>query len=169
MFGPDAADPHGTPGGRTLRAGDFIMMDMGTPIDGYWGDMTRTVMFGRADEKQIHVYETVRRAQQAALEAVALGVRCRDVDAAARDVIRDAGYGAYFGHGLGHSLGLDLHEDPRFNQTDASPVAPGLAITVEPGIYLPGEFGVRIEDTILVHEDGTVENITHSPHELIRL
>lgn len=169
VFGPDTAYPHGSPNGRRLSPGDFIMMDMGTPIDGYWGDMTRTVMFGAANERQRSVYETVRRAQQAALAAVCPGVICRDVDAAARAVIADAGYGDCFGHGLGHAVGLDLHEDPRFNQTDDSPVEAGLAITVEPGIYLPGEFGVRIEDTILIHEDGTVENITHSPHELIEL
>ncbi len=169
VCGPDTSYPHGKPSGRRLEKGDFVLMDMGTTIDGYWGDMTRTVLLGRAAPKQRLVYETVQAAQQAAFDAVRVGVPCREVDAAARGVIERAGFGVYFGHGLGHSLGLDVHEDPRFNQKDAAPVRPGMAITVEPGIYLPGEFGVRIEDTILIHEDGRVENITHSPHELIEL
>ena len=166
--GPRTALPHGHPGIFTLQDGDFVMMDVGAKIDGYFADMTRTVAVGHVSEEQERVYNTVLRAQQTAIDRIRPGVICRDVDAAARSVIGEAGYGDCFNHGLGHSLGLEIHEQPRLNKTCDTVLAPGMMTTVEPGIYLPGRFGVRIEDMGAVTEDG-FEDMTHSEKKLLVL
>lgn len=160
--------PHAIPTGRVLGEGDFLTMDFGCRVNGYCSDMTRTVVIGRADERQRHVYDIVLRAQSAALEAVRPGRKGCEVDAIARQVIADAGYGDNFGHGLGHSVGLMIHETPCFSPRDESVLEPGMVITVEPGIYIEGAFGVRIEDLVVVTEDGC-RNLTHSPKNLIEI
>lgn len=167
--GPNSSLPHAVPTERTLERGDFLTMDFGCVYDGYCSDMTRTVFIGeQPSEKQLEIYNTVLKAQLSALEMIRPGVKCSDVDACARTIIADAGYGEYFGHGLGHSVGLFIHEEPRFSRKCEDILVPGIVITVEPGIYLPGEFGVRIEDTIVVTEDG-YRNLAVSPKGLIML
>lgn len=167
--GPNSSLPHAVPTKRTLEQGDFLTMDFGCVYDGYCSDMTRTVFIGeQPSEKQLEIYNTVLKAQLSALEMIRPGVKCSDVDACARTIIADAGYGEYFGHGLGHSVGLFIHEEPRFSRKCEDVLVPGIVITVEPGIYLPGEFGVRIEDTIVVTGDG-YRNLAVSPKELIML
>ena len=136
--------------------------------NGYRSDMTRTVAVGQISERQRAVYETVLNAQSMALEAIEPGRICRDIDAVARNYINDSGYGGCFGHGLGHSVGVEIHENPSFNTRCDTVLLPGMVMTVEPGIYLQNEFGVRIEDMVVVTEDGC-EDITHSPKELIVL
>lgn len=160
--------PHAIPTDRMLMEGDFLTMDFGCRVDGYCSDMTRTVVIGRANEKQREVYDTVFRAQQAAFTTIRPGVKGREVDAAARSVIADAGYGDCFGHGLGHSVGLMIHETPCFSPRDETVFEPGMVVTVEPGIYLEGMFGVRIEDLIVITEDG-YRNLTHSPKVLLSI
>lgn len=164
--GEDTALPHVRPSGRIAQEGDFVMMDIGAQVDGYGSDMTRMVGIGSVNEEKQQVYAIVLKAQTAAIAAIACGKRCMDIDAAARDVIERAGYGAYFLHGLGHPIGLGGWEGPRFNQWEKTPVTPALVMTAEPGIYLPGKFGVRIEDMVLIGED-RIENLTHSTKELI--
>ena len=152
---------------KLLTEGDFLTMDFGCMYQGYCSDMTRTIHIGDTVEaEQQKVYDTVLRAQLAALSIVKPGMVCSDVDKCARDIIADAGYGDYFGHGLGHSVGLFIHEEPRFSMKCDAVLKPGVVITVEPGIYLPGRFGVRIEDMIVVTEDG-YRNLASSPKELI--
>lgn len=164
--GTDTALPHGNPRIRQIQDGDFVMIDMGSTIGGYASDMTRTLAVGHITEDQRSVYETVLEAQTAALACIRPGVRCRDVDAAARQVIARSPFREYcFGHGLGHSLGLEIHENPRFNPTDDTLLQPGMVMTVEPGIYIPGRFGVRIEDMVVITPDG-FENLTHYPKQL---
>lgn len=165
VSGRDTSMPHGVPCGHTVSQGDFITMDFGCVVDGYHSDMTRTVAFGRPNDEQIHIYETVLRAQQAALDAVRAGVLCREVDKAARDVIERAGFGGYFGHSTGHSVGLEIHESPNFAPNSQDTALPGMVVSVEPGVYLPGKYGVRIEDLIVVTRDGC-ENLTKSPKSL---
>ena len=128
--------------------------------------MTRMFAIEFADDKKREIYEIVRRAQQAGCEAIEVGKPCCEVDRAAREIIEDAGYGEYYMHGLGHSIGIQVPRGPRFNQWDTTPVFSDLIMTVEPGIYLPGEFGVRIEDMLYIGEK-QVQNMTHSTHELI--
>ena len=130
--------------------------------------MTRTVVFGRADERQREIYETVLRAQKKALEAIRPGLTGKEIDAVARDVIKEAGYGDCFGHSLGHSVGLEIHETPCFSTKEEQVIRPGMVITVEPGIYVADFGGVRIEDVVAITEDGC-ENLTHSPKELIEI
>ena len=166
VSGPNTSLPHGVAGDRVLQDGDFITMDFGAIYQGYCSDMTRTVALGYATEEMEKVYNTVLEAQQAGLAASKAGVIGRDVDAAARKVISDAGYGAYFGHGYGHSLGLEVHEAPNPNGANDQPLPAGAVCSAEPGIYLPGKFGVRIED-VVVFRDGGCENITASPKNLI--
>lgn len=164
--GADTSLPHGTSRIRTIQNGDFVMIDMGSTIHGYASDMTRTLAVGSVSREQREAYNLVLRAQKRALEMIRPGVRCKDVDRAAREVILNSPYAeGCFGHGLGHSLGLEIHESPRFNPTDETILQPGMVITVEPGLYLPGRFGVRIEDMVVVTEDGC-ENLTGSPKEL---
>lgn len=166
--GSRTALPHGDPAIRTVEQGDFVMMDVGAMVGGYAADMTRTVAVGQASEEQKKVYAIVLEAQKRALDAVRAGKRCCDIDSVARDYIRDAGFGDCFGHGLGHSLGLEIHENPRFNQSCETVLLENMVMTVEPGIYLPNRFGVRIEDMVAVTENGC-DNFTKSPKELIVL
>lgn len=166
--GVHSSMPHAIPTDRMLMEGDFLTMDFGCRVDGYCSDMTRTVVIGRANEKQRDVYNTVLRAQQEAFDVIGPGVKGREADAAARSVIEDAGYGDCFGHGLGHSVGLMIHETPCFSPRDETVFEPGMVVTVEPGIYLEGMFGVRIEDLIVITEDG-YRNLTHSPKVLLSI
>jgi Xaa-Pro aminopeptidase len=166
--GPNSSMPHGVPGDRPLAEGDFLTMDFGATCCGYKSDMTRTVAIGHVTDEMRRVYDTVLAAQTAAIEAVKAGVIGRDIDKMARDIIAAAGYGDNFGHGLGHAYGIEIHESPRFSPRSGEEIPAGCLITVEPGIYLPGKFGVRIEDDILVTETGCL-NLTHSPKTLIIL
>ncbi|MBQ4600027.1 MAG: aminopeptidase P family protein [Oscillospiraceae bacterium] len=168
VSGPNTSLPHGVPGDRVLQSGDFITMDFGALYQGYCADMTRTVALGFATEEMRQVYETVRQAQLAGIAATKAGVAGKDIDSAARQIIAEAGYGAFFGHGYGHSLGLEIHESPSPNAGNDLPMPAGAVCSAEPGIYLPGKFGVRIEDVVIIREDGC-ENITHSPKNLIIL
>ena len=166
VSGPNTSLPHGVAGDRVIREGDFITMDFGVLYGGYCSDMTRTVALGYATEEMKKIYDTVLQAQLAGLAATRAGVLGKDIDAAARKVITDAGYGDYFGHGYGHSLGLEVHENPSPNSRGTVPMEVGMVTSAEPGIYLPGKFGVRIEDVVIFTEDGH-ENITKSPKNLI--
>lgn len=170
VSGANSSLPHGVPGDKVIEAGDFVTMDFGARVDGYCSDMTRTVAVGHVSDRQREVYDTVLKAQLASLDRVGPGVSCREADAAAREVIAAAGYGAYFGHGTGHGVGVEIHEAPNLtpNTPQGLRLAPGHLVTVEPGIYLPGEFGVRIEDMVYITADGC-ENLTKSPKELIIL
>ena len=166
VSGPNTSLPHGVAGERKIQEGDFVTMDFGVLCGGYCSDMTRTVAVGYATEEMKKVYETVAAAQLAGIAATKAGVVGREIDAAARKVITDAGYGEFFGHGYGHSLGLEIHEAPNPNPGNPNPMPLGAVCSAEPGIYLPGKFGVRIEDVTIVLEDG-VEIITKSPKNLI--
>jgi len=168
VSGPNTSMPHGVPGDRVLQPGDFITMDFGAAYKGYCADMTRTVALGYATEEMEKVYNIVLQAQCAAIAATKAGVRGKDVDKVARDIIGEAGYGPYFGHGYGHSLGLEVHEAPNCSPAGETVMEPGVVSSAEPGIYLPGKFGVRIEDVVIFREGGC-ENITHSPKNLIIL
>lgn len=160
--------PHAVPTEKKLEPGDFVTMDFGCRYQGYCSDMTRTVVIGKASQEQKKIYQTVLEAQRLALDQLSAGKTGRQVDAVARGHIAEAGYGKYFGHGLGHSLGLFIHEEPRLSPGDDTLLLPGMVETVEPGIYVPGFGGVRIEDLALVKEGGC-ENYTGSPKELIEL
>ena len=166
VSGPNTSLPHGVPGERKLQNGDFITMDFGVLYKGYCSDMTRTVALGYATDEMKKVYNTVLEAQLAGIAASKAGVTGKEVDGAARKVIEDAGYGEYFGHGYGHSLGLEIHESPNCSPSGETPMAENVVASAEPGIYLPGKFGVRIEDVVIFKEGGC-ENITNSPKELI--
>ncbi len=166
VSGPNTSLPHGVAGERGIKEGDFITMDFGASYMGYCSDMTRTVAVGFATEEMQEVYNTVLKAQKAAIAITKAGIPGKDIDAVARKVISDAGYGEYFGHGYGHSLGLEIHENPSPNAGNAEPMPVGAICSAEPGIYLPGKFGVRIEDVTILREDGC-EDITGSPKHLI--
>ena len=168
VSGPNSALPHGVPGDRAFASGDVITMDFGCKVDGYCSDMTRTVVLGRASDEVKTVYGTVLRAQLAGIDAACAGVTGRAVDEAARAVIRDAGYGDCFGHGFGHGLGLEVHEAPNASVRNDKPLPDGAVISAEPGIYLPGKFGVRIEDVLHLTGGGCV-NLTAAPKELLEL
>ena len=168
VSGPNTSLPHGVAGDRVLQDGDFITLDFGVLWNGYCSDMTRTVALGYATEEMKKVYETVLAAQQAGIAATKAGVLGKDVDAAARKVITEAGYGEFFGHGYGHSLGLEVHENPNCNPKGETPMEVNMVCSAEPGIYLPGKFGVRIEDVVIFTADGC-EDITKSPKNLIIL
>jgi len=166
VAGHRSSMPHGVPSDNVICEGDFVTMDFGCMYGGYCSDMTRTVAVGYATEEMRKVYDTVLQAQLAGLAVSKAGVLGCDVDKAARDVIEAAGYGEYFGHGYGHSLGLEIHEAPYASPTGKKPMPLNCVCSAEPGIYLPGKFGVRIEDTAIFREDG-VEILTKSPKELI--
>ncbi len=166
--GKNSSMPHAIPTDKKLENGDFLTMDFGCLYEGYCSDMTRTVAIGKTSENMRHVYDVVLRAQTEAMKHIKAGALCNEVDAVARRVIADAGYGDFFGHGLGHSVGLFIHEDPRFSPKCKEVLKPGMVITVEPGIYLPGQFGVRIEDMVAVTENGFI-NLTESDKSLITI
>ena len=168
LTGPDTSMPHGVPGDRRVAAGDFVTMDFGCRKNGYCSDMTRTFFWGEPDEETARIYDIVRRANEAAEALIAPGVRMCDLDRAARDVIEDAGYGQYFTHRLGHSIGLQDHEPGDVSLVNEQVVEPGMTFSIEPGIYLPGRTGVRIEDLALVTENG-VEILNAYPHDPVRL
>ena len=166
VSGHRSSMPHGVPTENVIQEGDFVTMDFGCLYRGYCSDMTRTIAVGYATEEMRKVYDTVLQAQLAGLAVSKAGVLGKDVDKAARDVIEAAGYGEYFGHGYGHCLGLEVHESPNANPRGNVPMPEGCVCSAEPGIYLPGKFGVRIEDTAIFRPDG-VEILTKSPKELI--
>ena len=168
VSGPNSSMPHGVAGERKIQDGDFITMDFGVLYNGYCSDMTRTVAMGHVTEEMEKVYNTVLEAQLAGLAATKAGVPGKDIDLAARKVIEDAGYGPYFGHGYGHSVGLEIHESPSPNARNEAPMPLHCVASAEPGIYLPGKFGVRIEDCVIFTEDG-YENLASSPKNLIVL
>ncbi len=157
--GPNSALPHATPTDRALETGDLLILDWGARVNGYISDITRTFALGEIDEELHTIYEVVRAANQAGRDAVRPGARCGNVDRAAREVIEDAGYGKYFIHRTGHGIGLEAHEPPYIRADNERILQPGMTFTVEPGIYLPGRGGVRIEDDVLVTPDG-VESLT---------
>ena len=170
VSGQASSLPHGVPSDVLLRQG-FLTMDFGALYDGYCSDMTRTVVIGKADEDIKKIYNTVLSAQLAALDALQEGMLCRDADEVARRIIRDAGYGDCFGHGLGHGVGMFIHEAPRLSGSAPADLrlVRGNVVTVEPGIYLEGRYGCRIEDMVAIDLDGSVRNFTKSPKNLIEL
>lgn len=170
VSGKASSLPHGVPTDTPLRQG-FLTMDFGARVDGYCSDMTRTVVIGRADGEMRRVYDTVLRAQATALSVIRGGLSCFDADKAARDVIRQAGYGENFGHSLGHGVGMFIHEAPSLSpKADPSRLlVAGNVVTVEPGIYIEGKYGCRIEDMITIRPDGSVYNFTKSTKELIEI
>jgi Xaa-Pro aminopeptidase len=163
--GPNSAIPHHRPTDAQLASGDFVKIDFGALVAGYHSDMTRTFVLGQAEQWQRDIYDLVSAAQRAGREALVPGKACKDVDAAARTVIADAGYAENFGHGLGHGVGLQIHEAPGISATSAATLHVGSAVTVEPGVYLPDRGGVRIEDTLIVGEK-CPELLTRFPKEL---
>ncbi|MFC4589823.1 M24 family metallopeptidase [Sphaerisporangium corydalis] len=166
--GPNGSVPHHAPSDRPIERGDLVTMDFGALYEGYHADMTRTVAVGAVAGWQRELYDLVRQAQRAGRRALAPGASTAEVDAAARDVIEDAGYGGHFGHGLGHGVGLEIHEDPFLRATGAGRLEDRVPITVEPGVYLPGRGGVRIEDTLVTRTDGP-ELLTRTTKELLVL
>jgi Xaa-Pro aminopeptidase len=152
--GPSGALPHAEPGEREIGRGELVVFDMGVKLDGYCSDGTRTFATGEPGERAREVYETVREAQEAALAAVRAEERAEAIDTVARDLITTAGHGERFGHGLGHGVGMEVHEEPRVSQRSEDVLEAGEVVTIEPGVYLPGELGVRIEDLVVVTEDG---------------
>ena len=166
--GPNGSMPHAVPGMRQVREGDFITMDFGCVYKGYCSDMTRTVALGQPSDEMRQVYDIVLQAQLAGIAAAKAGVTGAAIDGAARQVIADAGYGAYFGHSFGHSLGIDIHESPNASPANEKPMPENAVVSAEPGIYLPGKFGVRIEDVMVLRSDGA-EIITRAPKALLVL
>ena len=166
--GANGSKPHAVPGPAVIQSGQFVTMDFGCVVHGYCSDMTRTVAVGQPTEEMELVYNTVLRAQLAGIAAAHAGVTGKEVHEAGAKVIADAGYAEYFGHGFGHSLGIEIHENPGFHLRNDKPIPAGALLSAEPGIYLPGKFGVRIEDVIMLTEGGCID-ITHSPKQLIIL
>lgn len=168
VSGENSSKPHGVPGDRRVREGDFITMDFGAVVEGYHSDMTRTVAVGSVTEEQRRVYDTVLAAQVAMLDGLRAGITCAQADALARDVIVHAGYGDFFRHSAGHGVGLEIHEPPFEGPHSREALQVGNIVTAEPGIYLPGQFGVRIEDMAYITDLG-IENLTQAPKELLIL
>ena len=168
VSGPNDSLPHGIPSAKQVQQGEFITMDFGCKYGGYCSDMTRTVALGEPTGEMRKVYQTVLEAQLAGIAVTKAGVPGKSIDAAARKVIEDAGYGESFGHGYGHSLGLEIHESPNANTREETLLPVGAVVSAEPGIYLPGKFGVRIEDVTVLTADGCMV-LTKSPKELIIL
>jgi len=164
VSGPNSSRPHGVPGNEKIGKG-FLTIDFGLKLDGWCSDTTRTLCIGIPDDEMVTIYNTVLKAQEEGIKAVRGGVKGIDVDTAARKVIEDAGYGEYFGHGFGHSIGLEVHETLSASQLSKDVLPAGAVISAEPGIYLPGRYGVRIEDTLYITENGS-ENITKLPKTL---
>ncbi|OCA91378.1 metallopeptidase [Bacillus sp. FJAT-27225] len=165
LTGKNAASPHGNPGHTKIQKGDLVLFDLGVVVDRYCSDITRTVAYGDINDKQKEIYDTVLKAELAAIEASRPGVKCSEVDVAARNVIADAGYGEFFPHRLGHGLGISVHEYPSLTSTNPLSLEEGMVFTIEPGIYVPELAGVRIEDDVLVTASG-LEILTKFPKEL---
>lgn len=168
LFGDHAGSPHGVPGSRKLQAGEFVLFDLGVLYQGYASDMSRTVFFGEPedlDDQDKAVYQTVLKAQETAMEAAKPGMTAGDLDKLARQVIDQAGYGQYFIHRLGHGIGQTAHESPSISSSNTSNLQAGMAFSIEPGIYIPGQVGVRIEDCVYLNEDGAI-SLTQSPKNL---
>ena len=166
LTGSNTSLPHGVPGDTRVTSGDFVLMDFGAVVDGYHSDMTRTFCVGQPSDKMREVYDIVLKAQLAGLDKVRAGITGRELDAVARDIITAEGYGECFGHSLGHGVGVEIHEEPYASPSSDTALPENSIITVEPGIYIEGEFGVRIEDFAVVKADGC-ENMTLAPKELI--
>lgn len=160
--------PHGEPSDKVIEEGDLVTIDMGAIVNGYCGDMTRTVAMGHVTDEQRKVYDIVLSAQMAGLAAVKIGAKCFDVDKVCRDIITEAGYGEYYVHGTGHGVGTEVHESPTLNAKSKETLEEFMPVTIEPGLYLPGKFGVRIEDLVVVTDFGII-NTTRSEKELIIL
>lgn len=168
VAGTKTSMPHGVPGDNIIRTGDFVTLDFGTLKNGYCSDMTRTVVVGKASSEMKKIYHIVLEAQLAGIAAARSGIPGRAIDAAARKVIEDAGYGQYFGHGFGHSLGLEIHEAPNASPSCETVMPEGAVVSAEPGIYLPGRYGARIEDVMILTAAGA-QVITKAPKELLEL
>ena len=166
--GPNSALPHARPTSRGITPGDVVVIDMGGFVDGYASDMTRTVVVGQPSRRVEEVYRAVLAAQQAALEAARGGIKSNELDAAARSVLEEHGLSDHFSHGLGHGLGLQIHEWPRVSKHSEDPLPVGTVITIEPGVYLEGEFGIRVEDIVVLQEEGCL-NLTRSPKDLMTI
>ncbi|NJE47035.1 aminopeptidase P family protein [Thermococcus sp. GR7] len=164
--GENGANPHHAPGERKLRKGDLVILDYGARWEGYCSDITRTIALGKPDEKLLEIYEIVKNAQESAFQTVREGIKAKEVDKAVRDYIAEAGYGEYFTHRTGHGLGLDVHEEPYIGPDGEVILKNGMTFTIEPGIYVPGLGGVRIEDDVVV-EGGKGRRLTKAPRELI--
>ena len=168
VSGENSSMPHGVPGGRRIGRGDFITLDFGCVKGGYCSDMTRTVALGPVSGDMKKVYSIVLEAQERGISSARAGISGAEIDRAARDFITEKGYGAYFGHGFGHGIGLEVHEEPSVSPSNSGPLPEGAVVSAEPGIYLPGSFGVRIEDMLVLRRDGC-ENLTHAEKSLIVL
>ena len=166
--GPTGARPHARAGDRVIGAGELVVIDTGAGVDGYFSDYTRTLATGELDGDMREAYDVVLAAQQAGLDAIRAGESGVEVDAAARAVVEASAFAGTFGHGLGHGLGLDVHEAPRLSTESTDVLEAGNVVTVEPGIYVPGEFGIRIEDDVVVTENG-IENLTHLRKDLLEV
>ena len=168
VSGPNGSLPHSVPSEKVIERGELVTMDFGCIYHGYCSDMTRTVAIGEISEEQRTVYETVLAAQKAAISAAKAGMTGAEVDGVARKVIEEAGYGQYFTHSFGHGVGVEIHESPNASPANSRPMPAGSVISAEPGIYIPGKLGVRIEDVIALTKEGC-ENLTRAPKELIVL
>ena len=168
VSGANGSLPHGVPSEKEIRSGEFVTIDMGCVYHGYCSDMTRTVAVGSVTEEMRQIYDTVLRAQKAGIAAARAGATGRAVDGAARDIIEKAGYGPCFGHSFGHGVGVEIHEGPNATPSNDKPLPAGAVISAEPGIYLPGKLGVRIEDVLYLTEDGC-RNLTQASKELLIL
>ncbi|SDJ12965.1 M24 family metallopeptidase [Natribacillus halophilus] len=166
LFGENSALPHGKPGSRYIRKGDFVLIDMGVIVDGYCSDITRTFLFGEGTAEKHTIYNIVKEANEKAIEAVKIGEPLGVIDEAARSYIIEKGYGDYFNNRIGHGLGIDVHEKPSLHNQNDNKIEPGMVFTIEPGIYLPEFGGVRIEDNVYVKESGGVEVLTTYPTDL---
>lgn len=164
--GPNGADPHAEPGARRIEPDELVVIDMGSRLHGYCSDCTRTVATGELDDEAMSVYEVVLEANEEALGAVRAGAECAAVDRVAREIIEAAGWGDRFGHGVGHGVGLEIHEDPRIGPRSTESLVEGDVVTIEPGVYLPGRLGVRIEDLVVVGSDGIEANLSSHPKAL---
>lgn len=165
LTGPHAASPHGTPGMNKVKNGDFVLFDLGVVYEGYCSDITRTIGFGDVPEEHVEIYNIVLKAQEAAVRSSKPGITCGEIDLTARNIIEEAGYGEYFTHRLGHGLGINIHEYPSINSTNKLVLQEGMVYTIEPGIYIPGKVGIRIEDDVVITKNGA-ETLTKYPKEL---
>lgn len=166
LSGEKAALPHGVPGERKIQQGDLLLIDFGVIKNGYCSDITRTFAIGEPSSHQRELYELVLKATNTGIEAVQAGVPLKDIDRAARKVIEDAGYGDYFNNRIGHGMGIDVHEAPSVHATNEALAEKGMVFTIEPGIYIPGDTGIRIEDNVYINPEGKVEVLTSFPKEL---